>query len=397
MKRMGWLCLLLLSAQVVVGQGRAFFNKGTVKLDTTVASDNRTKGINERIPIRLVNNLPLVEVTIAGETYIFMFDTGAPTVISEAIYKRLGLEPAHKGKVSDSQNNKAKQVFTLLPEMKVGSLVFSEVGAVVLDLHKSVFGCFAIDGILGANQMATLAWKVNYSEKSLQATDDMRNFDLSAYTTVLPFETSLQKTPKVKSSLLGKKVNFTFDTGFTGRFKVEKKFFDADKVNTYVETYGATAVGAYGTSKADVGHLFISDDLMLDKNRFDGERVSTGNSNLIGNDFLVNFSYIMDWKTQKIYLKRLTTSAAELKTFGFDYLFVENKPTVVSVYKDQEAVQLGDVILSINEVDMQHLTDEEACHYLLNRLGKDDDVLQVKLKRKEDILELSLPKKVYFN
>ena len=388
---------MLLCAQVVVGQGKKFFNKVTVKLDTTLATNSKTQGINEQVPIRLVNNLPLIDVTIAGQSYIFMFDTGAPTVISEAIYQRLGLEPAHKGKVTDSQNNKRKQVFTLLPEMQVGALVFSDVGAVVVDLHKSVFGCFAIDGILGANQMAPLAWKVNYSEKSLQATDDMRNFDLSDYTMVLPFETSMQKTPKVKSSLLGKKLSFTFDTGYSGRFKVEKKYFDAHKTDQYVETYGASAVGAYGTSKADVGHVFISNDLMLDKNSFDGERVSTGSSNLIGNDFLINFSYIMDWKTQKIYLKRLKTSAAELKTFGFDYLFVENKPTVVSVYKDQDAVQLGDVILSVNGVDMQNLTDEEACHYLLNRVGKDDDILMVKLKRKDAIMELSLPKKVYFN
>lgn len=397
MKKIGWLCIALLSTHVAFGQGKKFFEKGTVKRSLTATSLDSKKGLNEHLTVRLTNGLPLVDVTIAGQSYIFLFDSGAPTVISNAIYERLALKPAHEGKVSDSQNNKSEQTFTILPEMQVGDLAFADVGAVVLDLHKSVFGCFNIDGILGANQMAKLFWQINYNDNSAQATDDLRNFDLTAYDIVLPFETSNQKTPYIKSNIFGKNLSFTFDTGYTGRFKVESKYFQADKVNDYIEMFGAASVGAYGTAKADVGYLFKVDQLRLDKANLEGERATTGTSNLIGNDFLKDFSYILDWKNNKIYLKRIKERKIEFKSFGFEYLFEANKPKVVSIFKDQQSLQVGDLIVSINGIDLQNLSSEQACHYLLNRIEKDLDTIAIKVQRKDEVLELKLTKKTYFN
>lgn len=397
MKKIGWLCIALLSTHLAFGQGKKFFEKGTVKLNEFSTQNTKGKGLNEQLSVRLTNGLPLVEVTIGGESYIFLFDSGAPTVISNAIYERLGLKPVHEGKVSDSQNNKSEQVFTVLPDMQLGGLSFTDIGAVVLDLHKSVFGCFKIDGILGANQMAKLFWQVNYNDNSAQATDDLRNFDLTGYDMVLPFETSNQKTPYIKSNIFGKNLSFTFDTGYTGRFKVERKYFQVNKAIDYIEMYGAASVGAYGTAKADIGYLFRTNQLHFDKANLDEERATTGTSNLIGNDFLKDFSYILDWKNNKIYLKRIKKSKIEFKSFGFEYLFEENKPKVVSVFKDQQTLQVGDQILSINAIDLQNLSSEQACHYLLNRIEKDLDTIAIKIQRKDEVLELNLTKNTYFD
>lgn len=183
------------SAITVPAQGKKFFEKGEVQLQNPV----------EKVNLRFENNLPFVKVDINGKMYNFLFDTGAPTVISGAIYKALNLKKKYKRVIGDSDQNMQQQILTELPEMKVDRLVFKNVGAVVLDLNSAELGCLKIDGIIGANQMAKLFWKVNYSENSLEASKDLSLFDLRDYGSVIPFETKAQKTPMVSATLLKEK------------------------------------------------------------------------------------------------------------------------------------------------------------------------------------------------
>jgi len=392
MKKTGWLFLLVLTFQLSIAQNKKFFEKGKVY---SSEDQRRSTGINTYIPLSMSNNLPLVQVTIAGKAYTFLFDSGAPTVISTAIYERLGLKPSYEGKVTDSQDTKNKQIFTVVPEMQLGELVFTETAAVVLDLHHSVFGCFNIDGILGANQMAKLVWQVNYAENSLHAVDHINALNMEGYDIILPFSTSMQKTPYVKLTLWNKTLSLTFDTGYSGNIKVQSKYFQSDKTTDYIALHGASSVGAYGTAKDADNYLFLIDQLQLADVTFSKERASTGTSNLLGNGFLQDYAYILDWKNSKIYLKRLQPSKPEIKTFGFDYLFINNVPTVVATFNAMKDIQNGDIILYINDIDMQNLSAEQACHYLLNKVEKDLHTITVKIKRKDEILTLTLAKKTY--
>lgn len=138
------------------------FNKGHVQLPTQ----------QHTIPIHFVNNWPLVNVQINDKDYVFLLDTGAPTVISKKIYDDLNIKPYVQQKVTDSQGESAKQDFVVISEMLVESLRFQEIGAVVMDLWATEFFCHRIDGILGANQMAKLAWKINYNEGTAVVAQD---------------------------------------------------------------------------------------------------------------------------------------------------------------------------------------------------------------------------------
>lgn len=183
--------LLILSTTTISAQGKKFFKSGEVQLQNPV----------EKINLRYANDLPFVQVSINGKPYNFLFDTGAPTVISTAVYTELKLEKKHKSDVKDSQKNKQEQIFTILPEMTVDKAVFKNVGAVVMDLSVSELSCFKIDGILGANQMAKLFWKINYSENSLEASKDLAQFNPADYDIVIPFTPRTQKTPVVETDL----------------------------------------------------------------------------------------------------------------------------------------------------------------------------------------------------
>ncbi|KFF10460.1 hypothetical protein IW15_19155 [Chryseobacterium soli] len=375
------LCMLSLSAQ-----GKKFFESGNVQLKNPV----------EKINLRYTGDLPFVQVSINGKKYNFLFDTGAPTVISNAVYTELNLEKKYKAKIKDSQKNKQTQIFTELPEMVVDNVVFKNIGVVVMDFTVSELDCFKVDGILGANQMAKLFWRINYSENSLEATKDLSLFDLSAYDTVIPFDPKPQKTPVVIAKVLDKKMDLTFDTGFSGRMKMSESNYDIGKAAKSIKTYGTSSVGAYGAGKPIAGYIFKADEISLGNKSFANEIASTGNSNLIGNDFFKNFSFIMDWTNNKVYMKRIKNEAPKLESFGFGYRFVDSKPVVAFVFEEENfPLKVGDSIISINDVELDKLDKDGACHYFTNRVEKDFSTIEVKVKRDGNILDFRMSKKEY--
>ncbi len=378
--------LLILSTTTFSAQGKKFFKSGEAQLQSPV----------EKINLRYANDLPFVQVSINGKSYNFLFDTGAPTVISTTVYAELGLEKKHKSTVKDSQKNKHEQIFTILPEMTVDQAVFKDVGAVVMDFSVSELSCFKIDGILGANQMAKLFWKINYSENLLEASKDLAQFNPEDYDIVIPFSPRVQKTPVVETDLQGKKIDLTFDTGFSGRLKITDKAYDAQKALKSIEVYGTSSVGAYGAGKPAPGYIFRTADLSLGNKSFSNEIIATGSTSLIGNDFFKNFIFILDWSANKIYMKRIKNEPAKLESFGFGYRFVDAKPTVAFVFQEENfPLKIGDAIISINNINLDHLDKDAACHYFLNRVESGQNAIHVKIMREGKEMEIKLEKKEF--
>jgi predicted aspartyl protease len=378
--------LLILSTTSLSAQGKKFFKSGEVQLQNPI----------EKINLRFANDLPFVQVSINGKSYNFLFDTGAPTVISTAVYKELGLETKHTSKVKDSQKNKQEQMFAILPEMTVDKAIFKNVGAIVMDFSVSELSCFKIDGILGANQMAKLFWKINYSENSLEASKDLAQFNPEDYDIVIPFSPISQKTPVVETDLQGEKIDLTFDTGFSGRLKIADKAYDAQKALKSIKVYGISSVGAYGAAKPAPGYIFRTAAMSLGNKSFSNEIIATGSTSLIGNDFFKNYIFILDWSNNKIYMKRIKNEPAKLESFGFGYRFIEAKPTVAFVFQEENfPLKVGDVIININSVNLENLDKDSACHYFLNRVENGQNTINMKIKRDGKEMEVRLEKKEF--
>ncbi len=376
----------LLSMITTYAQNKKFFARGEVQLQHPV----------EKINLRFENNLPFVKVGINGKVYNFLFDSGAPTVISSTIYHELKLKEKYKKFVGDSNNSKQQQIFTELPEMTVDQLIFKNIGAIVLDLNSSELSCLKVDGIIGANQMAKLFWRVNYSENTLEATADLSLFDPKDYPVILPFEQRSQKTPVIKTPFWNKNIELTFDTGFSGRFEITEKDFDPAKAVRRIETFGTHSTGAFGAAVPAAGAVFRLDSLTLGNKIFTDEIVSTGTSNLIGNEFLRDFSFILDWKNNRIYLKPIRNNPPRLESFGFTYRFVERKPVVAFIFKDENfPLKIGDSIVSINGVMLDHLDGEAVCHYFMNRVERDQKIITVRVNRGGEIIDFKIDKKTY--
>ncbi|MFL9832641.1 aspartyl protease family protein [Chryseobacterium terrae] len=371
----------------ISAQGKRFFEKGEAELKNPV----------EKINLTYTNELPFVKVNINGKTYNFLFDTGAPTVISSAIYKEVNLKKKHSSKVSDSQNNKQEQIFTEIPEIKVDQITFKNIGAIVIDMKGTEFDCFKIDGILGANQMAKLFWKISYLENSIEATKDLANFSKENYETIFAFDSKPQKTPIIEAQILHKKIDLTFDTGFSGTLKISNNEFDAKNAKVqFIETYGTTAVGAFGAGKPETSYYFKPNEVFLDKEKFSDEIISTGSSSLLGNEFLKKFRFIIDWKNNKIYLNKIKDYPSKLESFGFGYRFIDRKAKVLLLFNGKDLpLKLNDEIISLNNVSLENLDQETVCKYLQDRIEKDLDSIDIKVKREGKILDFTIAKKEY--
>jgi hypothetical protein len=85
--------------------------------------------------------------------------------------------------------------------------------------------------------------------------------------------------------------------------------------------------------------------------------------NLIGNKFMNKHDVVMDWTSQKIYLKKLKEfEKTEQNSFGFKFRIKENKALVTGLIKEFPMdLQLGDELLSINDFDLKDITDSNAC------------------------------------
>lgn len=315
------------------------------------------------IPFNYDYNFALIPVAINGKTYRFLVDTGAPTVISSAIYKDLGIKPVKKVIIRDSQGNMNPQEVVYVPEIKIGTLTYNKIGAVVADLNKIFeFNCMGIDGIIGANQMAKSYWKFDYENKELHIAQDLKNYDMTGYKDTLTFVTSSQKTPYVTGYVNGLKTTFNYDTGSAGYIDVSKTKADFKNAIGFTAT-GSSSIGLYGAKDSVSTRTIKVDSLRIGKIALSEQIVDLDYGSLIGNDFMNKHEVIMDWNAQKIYLKKQKDyKKAEKSSLGFGYRFIDNKAIVTQLINEMTIdLKLGDQLLAINDYNLRDLTSQESC------------------------------------
>lgn len=379
----------LILLNIGCSSSKKFYNSGNVIIENDV----------EIIEIKFINNLPLCKVNINNNEYYFLLDTGAPTVISEEIFKKFNLNESHSASISDSQNRKQTEIFTVLPEIKIGNIVFENIGSAVVKFENQELKCYGFDGIIGANILSKLYWKFDYKNNKIMASKSLSFFEIDTYDFLLNFKPKHQKTPIINGRIKDKTINFTFDTGYSGNIKIpnEYEFYkNMTPADKFISKMGINSIGIYGNS--DNEKTFeIKNDLFLNNILFENELIDSGQSTLIGNDFLKDYTFVIDWMKNKIYFKRnLNLEIKKLKGFGFFYLFIEGKPKVVAKIENKNVlINIGDEVLSINETDFTQLKDSDVCNFFLNKVEKNENEINIKVKRANDTLNLNLKKQVF--
>ena len=136
----------------------------------------------------------------------------------------------------------------------------------------------------------------------------------------------------------------------------------------------------------------MNTNLSLSETTFSNEIVDSGSSTLVGNAFLKDYVFVIDWFENKIYFKKnKVVTPKKMDGFGFSYLFVDGKAEVISKVQNRDIpINLGDVILSINETDFTKIDSSEICHYFMNKVEKEEKAIEIRVKRGEELLTFDL-------
>ena len=358
-----------------------------------------------KIPFNFDYDIPIITVEIEGKSYRFLFDTGAPTVLSPEIAALLKLKVHTDGTASDSQGNSSARQFVVIPNMKIGNLNFENTGALVIDLKASFdFRCVNLDGLIGSNQMAKAIWEIDYQQKIITASNQLSNFDTNVASEVIAFVPKKdQLTPLVPIKIGGKTAYATFDSGSSGGFNLAVDHFN-DEIADFkkVDAVGSSATGVYGSNKAtlssyvkvptfNIGPVVLENQIL---------EFQTNSSNTVGNSFIKNYKVVLNWAENKIYMLQQTPfKKTKLTQFGAIIKFASSKPTIAKIYKNSDAEKLGllvnDEVIAINGKDTANFSDSQGCYYLLNYILDGMDTAVITVLRGGKKVDFSLKKTLW--
>jgi len=353
------------------------------------------------VRIDFAYNVPLCIVSINEKNYRFLIDTGAPTCISESLFEELGLKKKSSIPIRDSNKNKRSQILSSIPRLEIGDLLFTDVGCVVTSFdNQDMIRCLDLDGIIGSNTMSKAFWEFDYSNELVKVSKRKSDFNIDDYDFTLDFTTSMQKTPKVKGSVGNKEITFTFDTGSSGEISVRNEY-DYYKSETpdslFTSFYGSRSAGLFGLGEASQ-FFALKSTLTLSNHPFKNVLMTGSKSNLIGNLFLKNFVFLIDWDESKIRLKQI--EKAENKPysgFGFHHIIHNEKYLVGFVSESYPSdVEIGDEIISINGENYSDFSFSNLCYtFFIKRELNEKDIADVVVVRKADTLQFQCKKSTY--
>lgn len=357
------------------------------------------------IPFNFEYGLPIIKVKIDEIEYNFLVDTGAPTVLSPELYKTLKLKRMTTSKVVGSEGNRQKENLVLIENIKIDTISFDNIGAVIVDFSNTVeINCLNLDGIIGSNLMSLAIWEFDYSNQKIRLTNSRNKLNIDQDSYVLNFQPAgMQGTPKVDIYINNKKAEgITFDTGSNSDFSVNlSEFNDVVSNAKNIETFGSSSTGIYGKG-VDRKSLFSKvNSIKLGTLNLQNQilEFEENASRTLGNKFLQNYKVVIDWNLNQIDLSSISDfDNSQLNTFGFHYKVLDKKLYVGTIYKNSEAeqkgLQINDEISAINELDLTNLSEEDLCNFLYNNLLKEKNNIRIDILRKGKKLTFDLNKQL---
>ena len=328
------------------------------------------------IPFIFRAGLPIIKVTVNGHEGWFLFDTGAPNVLSKAFAEKLNLSSLATGSVNDSGGNTVdNQAYVLVSEINIGGINFKNTGAIIQDLSASaIFECLDFDGIIGANLMRTAHWKIDYLKKEISFSDALSKLKTKeTYKTVL-FKAKISGTPVVDIKLNDVTVkNLTFDTGSNGEISISRTALETlMKQETLKKTYsvGPQSYGVSGISKTDTIIYSTIARIKLGEVPLNNKVIEfSTDGHIIGTRFLKNYEIIMDWKSNQIYMaKHSEFDYDTVENFGFGLDYRNEGLFVGSLFEDVDSknkLHIGDQILQLDTLDFENASADFICGLIL--------------------------------
>ena len=359
----------------------------------------------QKIPYRNINGKLFVPVDINGKTYNFVFDTGAPLVISHKLYQELNPKIIGKKNVEDASGRKKEMTFISLPVLNLQEITFIDTPGFVTHEASSdyidAFDCFEIDGIIGSNMLRNSVVQFDEQNKQIIITNDFKN--LTKKDTVYRYQkmklSSQQSNPFIKIGLQKDKQRaferVLFDTGDAAFYTMSTGAYNwfnkqKDIVSKIAESEGSFGWSVHGwDNKQNHLLLHVSELHLNNQTTFNDVVVTTTHGpSRIGSKLFQYGKVTLDYKKKRFYFESFdNTGTNKLSEGPWSILptWQNDKPVVGIIWDKalESQINLGDEILSVDGIDTRSFSPCDLANF--KNSSKEKRILELRDINTEEI------------
>ncbi|MFP4621136.1 MAG: retropepsin-like aspartic protease [Bacteroidales bacterium] len=360
------------------------------RVDLNQGGTNRA-GYYETISFDHIREKIILPVMINGKIRQFIFDTGAPTIISESLQKEMQYETLGEGLISDVHQNEDRGTFVKVESLSLGDVEFSNIPALVSDMSNLPWNCFQVDGFIGSNLLRNSVVQINADEQEFILASDTRKFKNLGKENLMRLDR--QSSPYIKFGIAGERNRYVlFDTGSEDFVNISLEYFETLKkhrcaFNIEKEGYGNGIMGLFGTGREGKVYRLKMDSLRFDQTTITEPVVEvTNTSDKLGAELLKYGIVTLDYPNKKFYFysenETLPFKEKRHSELGFRPVILEDTLRVGLVWEhslvDSLGLEAGDEIIQINDYQFRDSLKSSFCNLLLNDSLIDSKVFHIK-------------------
>ncbi len=370
----------------------------------------------KKIPIKVIHHKILLPVEIKGESYNFILDTGAPTIVSYEVQKALGLPIIDSIPIRDINKKTKTLEVGKIDSLIMGGIVFQDIPAIVMNLNadNSLFRCFNADGMIGSNLLRNSIIQLDVRNKQLIITDKASLLHLSSNQGSKITLGDNQSSPFIYAQLNGTDERMTtkalIDLGASEIFTISSEQYEVIKSNgtdifyELASSKGATNIGVFGLADTSTHFKLLLPGMEINGFEFRKLVTTTSNDNTskIGSKVLKYGVMTLDYKNKRFYFQSYgdkdAVNVAE-PDYGFALSSINNQLIVGHVWREtlKKKISYGDSILTINDRVVKSM---DMCDLFLNLSQISEasgSTLNIKIKTQQgQVKTLNIEKRVPF-
>lgn len=377
------LLFLCLIPTYVLGQADFSLNQGTMS----------TNEYFEELPFEFLQGQIIIKVSINGSHYRFSLDTGAPTSISDSLYKKINSETISKIKITDANSNTDSVIVITLKSIRLGDISINNTSALVLNSNNLIFKCFDLDGNLGSNSLRNSVVQFDLPNKMIRITNKAKNFDLKRKNSQKLKLTLYQSSPFFWVKLIGKDkgiLQLLFDSGMEGLLDLSLRnylLFKKHEIFKNTRTaVGNNIIGLLGTTTDTLHYNLQVEKLKFGKIELKNTIIKTtkAQNSRVGTKLLEFAVVTLDYKKERIYFTPIGENEQDAynPTFPIQPNYKDGKFQIGFIWKPEQVpnITLGDEILFVNGISCR---EKSICELLLLMDGIDNRKIEIVTENQE--------------
>lgn len=364
MKKLCFILVLCFLTTISSAQQNFTLNSGGPKQRGYFSSVNYEK-VREKL---------VIKATINGKVYRFIVDTGAPNMITKAVYDELKPAVLKKLPVKDANNQMDSLTIVSLSEITLGNIVFNDIPTLVAK-DAFIFDCLKVDGFIGSNMLRSSIVQFSSKDSTMTVTDQPEKLSLDKKHSSDLLLNSAQSSPFLKTTISGKKkgsVQLLFDTGMEGLYAIALKHYSLLESKNIFEVLasstGSTTLALHGTGNDTTQYKLKIPELEVNGAVFKNVMAQTtpSENSRIGAELLKYGITTVDYQNKKFYFEPFQ-STLDLQSGSFPVTVIsKNDKLVIGIVWDdtlKDKIKVNDEVIAIDEIDYTRLS---PCEMLIN-------------------------------